>query len=297
MPPFHEIYQVDAFADRAFTGNPAAICPLVYPPGVEPTQMDWPAERVMQAMALENNLSETAYFKPSAQANADYDLRWFTPATEAKLCGHATLASAYVLYEHLGCKLPEIRFSTLSGILKVRRGDAGMFRLDFPADRLSEPMGDSPALEQALGGARPLEIRHCARGILFARLERAEQVRALQPDFAAMARLDQSVLVTAEGAPGAKDGLGADFVSRYFAPHKGVPEDPVTGSAHCALTPYWSERLGRAKLKARQLSSRGGSLECELAGGRVWISGRAALFFRGTLAPGLATSLDRSLRF
>jgi PhzF family phenazine biosynthesis protein len=272
--PLHEIYHVDAFADRPFTGNPAAVCPL-------PSDTDWPATELLQAIALENNLSETAYFKPCRDTSlADFDLRWFTPKVEVKLCGHATLAAAFVLFNHLGHARDEVRFSTLSGILAVRKSGSRL-TLDFPADTLTDPLEPSPEqaqeLMKALGGVAALEIRHCSRGVLFFLLESETQVRALRPDFQAMARLEQSVLVTAPG-------LASDFVSRYFAPHKGVPEDPVTGSAHCILTPFWAQRLGKSELRAIQASPRGGTLECSLRGDRVEISGGAVLYSQGTLA-------------
>jgi PhzF family phenazine biosynthesis protein len=260
------IYQVDAFTDRLFSGNPAAICPL-------PGARDWPDEKLLQAIALENNLSETAYFKPSQVPGADFDLRWFTPVCEVELCGHATLASAFVLFEELGFAGEEIRFSTRSGILTVRRRPR--LTLDFPARGLKPCPNPPEALTQSLG-AQPLETLQTDNGIYFCVFGSEARIRTLKPDFSRMASLDCSVLVTAPGDE-------ADFVSRYFAPHKGIPEDPVTGSAHCVLTPYWAERLKKHELFAIQASARGGKLDCQLRGNRVFISGHAVLFCRGTL--------------
>jgi PhzF family phenazine biosynthesis protein len=255
------LYQVDAFADRPFIGNPAAVCPLEA----------WLPDEVMQAIAAENNLSETAFF---VAEGAGYRLRWFTPVAEVDLCGHATLASAYVIYRFLRPELREIAFETQqAGILTVTR-DGDLLALDFPS-RPPSPCAAPTGLAAALG-AEPAAV--LAARDYFAVYETVEDIEALTPDFAAIAGLDRfAVIVT---APGRGD---VDFVSRFFAPAKGVDEDPVTGSAHCTLIPYWAERLGKTRMDARQLSKRGGALSCALRGDRVTIAGRAALYLRGTI--------------
>jgi PhzF family phenazine biosynthesis protein len=252
-------FHVDAFATRVFEGNPAAVCPLA----------DWLDDTVMQAIASENNLSETAFFKRSA---AGFQLRWFTPTHEVDLCGHATLATAHVLFEHLGHAQPTIRFQTRSGDLLVTRSGAWL-EMDFPAK--ASQRCDAPAqLARALG-ATPTEV-WCADDYL-AVFDAENIVRGLQPDFALLRQLDRrGVIVTAPGE-------SVDFVSRFFSPKLGVPEDPVCGSAHCALTPYWGKRLGRERLQAQQVSSRGGRLLCEWRGERVALSGQAVTFMRGEI--------------
>jgi PhzF family phenazine biosynthesis protein len=254
------LYHVDAFADRLFTGNPAAVCPLDA----------WLPDEVMQAIAAENNLSETAFFAPEGDS---WRLRWFTPATEVDLCGHATLASAYVILRFLAPDRDRIVFLTeKAGELAVRR-DGDLLALDFPA-RPPEPCTAPPRLGAALGD-EPTEVL-AARDYL-AIYDDPDRVAALTPDFAALGKLDRAVIVTAPG-----EGE-ADFVSRFFAPAMGVDEDPVTGSAHCTLIPYWAERFGKSRLEARQLSRRGGSLVCELRGDRVGIAGRAVLYLTGMI--------------
>lgn len=253
------IYQVDAFASEVFRGNPAAVCPLE----------NWlPAER-MQAIAGENNLSETAFFVPGRDA---YDLRWFTPTGEVDLCGHATLASAHVVFDRFKPEARLVRFSTRSGMLEVSR-DAGLLVLDFPA-LPAEPCAAPQALIDGLG-ARPREVLR-ARNYL-AVFDSEREVRALKPDMGLIAGLEPYALIVT--AP----GLDADFVSRFFAPAHGVPEDPVTGSAHCTLVPYWARRLGKVDLYARQVSARGGELFCADKGPRVAIGGRAVLFLEGAI--------------
>jgi PhzF family phenazine biosynthesis protein len=252
-------FHVDAFATRVFEGNPAAVCPLD----------DWLDDALMQAIAAENNLSETAFFKRSA---AGFQLRWFTPTREVDLCGHATLATAHVLFEHLGYAQPTIRFQTRSGDLLVARNGAWL-EMDFPA-KASQRCDAPPQLAHALG-ATPAEV-WCADDYL-AVFDAEKMVRGLQPDFAVLRQLDRrGVIVTAPGE-------AVDFVSRFFSPKLGVPEDPVCGSAHCALTPYWAERLGRARLQAQQVSRRGGRLTCELRGERVVLSGTAVTYMRGEI--------------
>lgn len=254
------IYQVDAFASKVFAGNPAAVCPL----------NEWLPDATLQSIALENNLSETAFF---VRTNGRYHLRWFTPNCEVDLCGHATLASAYVLFSELGESGTAIRFDTQSGELAVaRHGDR--LTLNFPA-RPPGPVSVHPALSAALGDPEPLEVLG-ARDYLV-RYATEEQVRGLSPDMEALKIVDRfAVIVTAPGTD-------CDFVSRFFAPAKGVNEDPVTGSAHCTLIPYWANKLNKRILYARQISSRGGELFCELKGDRVEIGGRAIPFLKGTI--------------
>jgi len=261
------IYQVDAFASRAFAGNPAAVVPLDSEPD----------EAWMQKLALEMNLSETAFLWPEGDVRR---LRWFTPRREVKLCGHATLASAHVLWEtgRLGPD-DEARFETRSGRLTCRRVAEGEIAMDFPA-RPGKPVQEPPELADALG-ARPSEIRSAGEDLVVA-FEYAEQVRRLEPDFPALARIEaRGVAVT---APSSR-GMECDFVSRFFAPRYGIDEDPVTGSAHCALAVYWAERLGKESMLGYQVSARGGKVGVELRGDRVELRGGAVTVFTGELAP------------
>jgi PhzF family phenazine biosynthesis protein len=262
-------FQVDAFTERPFGGNPAAICPLEM----------WLPDEVMLAVAAENALSETAFFV--RRADGDFDLRWFTPRVEVDLCGHATLASAFLLLDRLEPERSEVRFHTRSGPLLVARDGTGLV-MELPA-RPPTPAARGVIDELAAAlGQRPVAALR-ARDLM-AVFERAEQVRALRPDMAAIAALDAfAVIVTAPGGPPDDD---VDFVSRFFAPDKGVPEDPVTGSAHSTLVPYWAERLGRSRLRARQVSLRGGELGCELEGARVRLTGRAVLVKTGEIYVG-----------
>lgn len=255
------MYQVDAFAPRVFTGNPAAIVPLA----------EWLPAELMQAIAMENNLAETAYFVKQGDR---YGLRWFTPATEIDLCGHATLASAHVIFELLEPGRKHVAFDSRSGELAVTK-EGDLLALDFPA-RPPARVEPCKGLLESLGG-NPREV-WAARDYMVV-YESAEEVKALRPNMLGLCGLDRfAVIVT---APGGTEGV--DFVSRFFAPDQGVPEDPVTGSAHCTLIPYWAERLGKAKLAARQVSPRGGELDCELRGDRVRIAGKAVLYLRGTI--------------
>jgi PhzF family phenazine biosynthesis protein len=254
------IYQVDAFTDTVFRGNPAAICPL----------QEWLPDHMLQSIASENNLAETAYFVP---AGDHFQLRWFTPGCEVDLCGHATLASAFVLFEYLNQTGETIRFDTKSGELAVSR-NGELLTLDFPA-RPPSPIQPDPALVKAVGG-NPIEVL-AARDVLLVYHSDAE-VRALAPDMAALAKLDYFGFIAT--APGAT----CDFVSRFFAPAKGVPEDAVTGSSHTTLIPYWAAKLGKAEMKARQISQRSGELYCKLVGDRVKIAGYAAPYLRGTIS-------------
>ncbi len=255
------IYQVDAFTSTLFSGNPAAVCFLEA----------WLDDARLQAIAAENNLSETAFLVPDASG---FDVRWFSPAVEVALCGHATLASAFILFGSRGWPGDTLRFKTrLSGELSVaRRGD--LLEMDFPA-RPADRIDPERGLKEALG-ATPKETYASSEDILVL-LESEKAVRALRPDFAALERLRcRGVIVTARGE-------GCDFVSRFFAPRVGVPEDPVTGSSHCVLIPYWSQILGKSEMHALQVSRRGGELFCALAGDRVRISGRAVLYMEGKI--------------
>jgi len=263
-----QMYQVDAFTDRLFAGNPAAVCPLD----------SWLPDELMQAIALENNLSETAFFVPDG-GDADYHLRWFTPACEVDLCGHATLATAHVLFGHLGFDGSEIRFRTQSGILTVVRRD-GMLEMSLP-NRKPEPVNAPADILSALGRS-PVDYLQDrpGQGMSLAVLDDASFVRTWEPEIAAIAALPGDGLIIS--APG--DAAGVDCVSRYFAPHAGIDEDPVTGSAHCVLAPYWCERLGRAKIVAHQVSPRGGELICSLRGDRVAVAGRARTYLVGEIS-------------
>ncbi|MEX0922784.1 MAG: PhzF family phenazine biosynthesis protein [Rhodovibrionaceae bacterium] len=254
-----DLYQVDAFSAKPFGGNPAAVVPLE----------SWLDDALLQAIALENNLSETAYF---VRRGERYDLRWFTPAVEVDLCGHATLASAYVILTHLQPEAGRVDFESRSGPLAVTR-DGALLTLDFPA-KPPAPVED-PAVAEALGAA-PLELLRSDKTLAVLADEAA--VRAAKPDLGIVAGLDSDGLIVT--APGDE----VDFVSRYFAPHAGIPEDPVTGSAHCVLTPYWAERLNKQELTARQVSARGGELRCRLEGDRVLISGRVAAYLKGRIS-------------
>jgi predicted PhzF superfamily epimerase YddE/YHI9 len=255
------LYQLDAFSDRPFAGNPAAVCPLE----------SWLPEATMQAIATENNLSETAFFVPEGER---YGLRWFTPLSEIDLCGHATLATAYVVFRFLKPGTRHAAFRTeKAGILEVT-GEGDLLSLDFPS-RPPAACVAPPALAQGLG--RMPEAVFAARDYL-AVYGSAQEVAALEPDFKLIAGLDRfAVIVTAPG----EDGV--DFVSRFFAPAKGVDEDPVTGSSHCTLIPYWAGRLGKTRLQARQVSRRGGTLFCEHRGERVTIAGKVALYMTGNI--------------
>ena len=244
-------FQVDAFATRPFSGNPAAVCPLDA----------WLDEGLMQAIAEENHLSETAFFVPSERG---FHLRWFTPASEVDLCGHATLATAHVLFEHMGHAAPSITFETRSGDLIVTRHAQGL-TMDFPACP-PQPCEAPEALIAGLGAA-PLEV--LADGDYIAVFENEADIRAIHPDLSTLSKLDRrGIIVTARGET-------HDFVSRFFAPKLGIPEDPVTGSAHCELVPYWAGKLGKTIFQARQVSPRGGELLCELKGHRVLLTGQA----------------------
>ena len=258
-----KLYQVDAFTDRVFGGNPAAVMPLAA----------WLPDAVMQDIAAENNLSETAFFVPVAGDEHDYEIRWFTPVNEINLCGHATLAAAFIIFTKLGFAGSHVRLKSQSGTLTVGR-DGELFALNFPVWNL-ERVPQHTGLQRALGVASR-EIYQSEDWVVV--LENAQQVRDVAPNFMTLRDIDgRGVIVTAPGEN------GVDFVSRAFFPKLGMDEDPVTGSAHCALTPYWVRRLGKPRLRAQQLSRRGGELICELLDERVHISGRARLFMEGVI--------------
>lgn len=256
------IYQVDAFASQVFEGNPAAVCPL----------STWLPDAVLQRIAEENNLSETAYFVPAGDGFA---LRWFTPEAEVDLCGHATLAAAHVIYRYLSYTEDSITFQTRSGDLVVSPSGDG-YSMSFPASR-PQPVATPTGLVEALG-VTPKEVLVAFDYVVV--LENETALRGLTPDFLTLATLDhRGVVVT---APGDQE----DFVSRGFFPKLRINEDPVTGSAHCELTPYWADKLGKTQLKARQLSKRSGRVDCELVGDRVILRGTAADYLQGTLSIG-----------
>jgi PhzF family phenazine biosynthesis protein len=253
------IFQVDAFANRRFAGNPAAVMVLD----------QFADDAVLQEIAAENNLAETAFLVADGE---DYRLRWFTPTVEVPLCGHATLASAAVVMERLSPRRRRVIFHSASGPLFVERTATG-YVMDFPA-RLSEPIPTPAALVDALG-VTPIEVVRDKFNYL-ALMESADMVRRLTPDFAAIAALDRAgVIVTASG------DASYDFVSRYFAPAKGIPEDPVTGGAHCALAPYWARRSNKTEFRAFQASPRGGEIICRVAGNRVELEGRCVFYLEG----------------
>jgi predicted PhzF superfamily epimerase YddE/YHI9 len=254
------LYQVDAFTDHLFGGNPAGVCPLDR----------WLPDETMQAIAAENNVAETAFFRREGEA---YRLRWFTPTVEVELCGHATLASAYVISQYIepGCK--DMAFDTRSGRLSVARtGD--LFVLDFPSRRPATV--ENPAVGRALGRAPRALL---ATKQYLAVFDSTAELAALTPDMAALTALDRDgVIATAPG------NNGVDYVARFFAPHAGIPEDPATGMAQCTLVPYWAGRLGKKRLTGRQISQRVGDFACELAGERVKIGGKAVCYLKGSIA-------------
>ena len=260
VPDSIPVYQIDAFSDQLFGGNPAAVCPLEQPL----------PDQLMQLIAFENNLSETAFLLQRSEG--DYDLRWFTPTCEVDLCGHATLASSWLVFNRLAEGLDLVRFQTQSGELRVKRHN-DLLQLDFPsrpARQIDQPEGLAAAL-----GVSPTGFYRAFKNM--AVFETQADVLAVNPDFSFVASLEgDGLIVTAPGDD-------CDYVARYFAPHAGINEDPVTGSAHCTTIPYWAERLGKTKLHARQVSARGGELFCEIVDDRVFMSGHAVLFLEGRL--------------
>ena len=258
-----EIYQVDAFASEIFKGNPAAVMPLT----------KWLPDETLQSLAMENNVAETAFFIPMDKG---YQLRWFTPAVEVDLCGHATLASAHVLFEHLAYSGDVIVFHTRSGELRVSRGHEGL-TLDFPVATMETTPVDSGvcrALGSSSGAIEAVIASENPHAVVYVFASERE-VADLSPKSAdLLAASDYSVIATAPGDH-------CDFVSRFFGPHVGLDEDPVTGSAHCSLVPYWADQLASTTFKARQISARGGDLYCELRDGRVFMTGSAVTFMQG----------------
>lgn len=254
------LYRVSAFTRDVFAGNPAAVCPLE----------QWLDDELLQAVATENNLSETAFI---VRCEDGWRLRWFTPAMEVDLCGHATLAAAWVITRRFDGEARQVQFLTRSGPLTVRV-DGDLLRMDFPSQPASELENPPPALLKGIG----CELRYAGKAEYYmAVLENASQVRNLKPDLDAIAELDSiGVIVTAAG-------WDVDFVSRFFAPGQGIAEDPVTGSAHCTLIPYWSKRLGKQSMVARQISPRSGDLLCQDRGDRVEIAGHAVPYFEGEI--------------
>ena len=259
-----EIFQVDAFAEKVFEGNPAAVVPLV----------NWLPDDTMQAIAEENNLAETAFLVP---IESGFHIRWFTPVAEVALCGHATLAAAFVLYDMLGVEREEIRFESASGQLIVTRSSNGRLQLDFPAQQAS-PRELPQALAKGLN-LTGMDYQCLAREDFIVVLESAAELRELRPVHHYLEALDlRGVIVTARA-----DNPAYDFYARFFAPKLGVPEDPVTGSAYTQLTPYWQSVMGKTEFRARQLSPRGGDVYCESRGDRVLIAGSALCYLRGEI--------------
>ncbi len=254
------IFQADAFAEALFRGNPAAVIPL----------SEWLPDQILQQIAMENNLSETAFFIPG---DGCFQLRWFTPTTEVNLCGHATLATAHILFNHLGFREDTVHFQTHSGRLSVTR-QQDLLYLDFPVSPL-EPIPTPRGLTAALG-LRPLAVMQGSR-YLMAVYKNEKEIKQINPDFLTLAKLPfNGIIVTAKGSI-------SDFVIRFFAPAMGISEDPVTGSAHTLLIPYWAQKLGKTRLLSHQISERGGVLHCEKQDDRVHIGGKAVTYMIGTL--------------
>lgn len=258
-----DLFQVDAFTNKLFGGNPAAIVPL----------KKWLPEETMQQIAMENNLAETAFFVPSKNKDSDYDIRWFTPAIEINLCGHATLASAFLVFDVLQVKKKKVVFSSKSGLLTVTRGKK-ILEMDFPSwppEKITEYPADLLASLDNPEIAGVYQNRE-----YLVELTNEEAVKNCQPDFSLMKKLGKMVIITAPGKE-------VDFVSRFFAPTAGIDEDPVTGSAHSQLIPFWSYKLGKQKMTARQLSKRGGDLVVEQKGERVMMGGQCVFYMKGRI--------------
>lgn len=257
------LYQIDAFTDKLFGGNPAAVVPL----------KKWIDDELMQKLAMENNLAETVFFTSSKNKKADFDIRWFTPALEINLCGHATLAAAYVIFEILKVKKKKVVFDSKSGLLTVTKKKE-MLEMDFPSwppEKITEYPDTLPA---SLGNPEIAGVYKNREYIV--ELISEETVSTCDPDFSLMKKVDKMVIIT---APGKK----VDFVSRFFAPTAGIDEDPVTGSAHSQLIPFWSEKLGKTKMRAKQLSKRGGDIYCEQKGDRVIMGGQCVFFMKAAV--------------
>lgn len=254
-----KIFQIDVFTNKIFKGNPAAVCPLDH----------WPDDTILQSVAAENNLSETAFF---VRQKDHFELRWFTPVTEVDLCGHATMASAFVIFTELDPSLSKVRFRTKSGELFVTK-ETDFLKMSLPSIPAAECEAPDLLIEGL--GHTPSAIYRASNYLAVYNSER--EIKEIRPDFEILKRLDHhGVIITAPGD-------NVDFVSRFFAPKEGINEDPVTGSAHSTLTPYWAERTGKTRFNARQVSERGGDLKCELSGSRVLISGNAVKYMQGEL--------------
>ncbi len=258
------LYQVDAFASKLFSGNPAAVVPL----------KKWISAELMQQLAMENNLAETVFFVPSDKKGVDYDIRWFTPNIEINLCGHATLASAHVIFNILEEKKKTVTFSSKSGLLTVKR-KKDILEMDFPSWKPERIDNYHPGLADALGVKEVLGV-YKYRDLLV-ELNTEEDVRRVTPDFTKLKGVGAPVCITAPGK-------SVDFVSRFFAPAEGIDEDPVTGSAHSMLIPFWSEKLGKNAMQASQLSKRGGEIWVEQHGDRVIIAGKCVFYMKGRFA-------------
>jgi PhzF family phenazine biosynthesis protein len=257
------LYQVDAFTDKLFAGNPAAVIPL----------KKWIPDELMQKLAMENNLAETAFIIPSKNKKADFDIRWFTPALEINLCGHATLASAYVVFEILKSKKKKVLFDSKSGLLTVTKKKE-LLEMDFPSwppERITEY---PDALLASLGNPEIAGVYKNREYMV--ELINEEAVKRCNPDFSLMRKVDRMIIITAPGKE-------VDFVSRFFAPNSGIDEDPVTGSAHSQLIPFWSNKLGKKKMIAKQLSQRGGTVYCEQKGERVIMGGGCVFYMKGEI--------------
>lgn len=261
------LYQIDAFSDKLFSGNPAAVIPLE----------EWIDEKLMQKIAFENNLSETVFFVPSKNsAEADFEIRWFTPELEINLCGHATLASAFVIFNYLHFDKSEIRFSSQSGILKINRNEF-LIEMNFPSWKPVE-FNDPPVnLKNALGNVDILGL-YKNRDLLV-ELADEDAVQNCVPDFPLIQNTGYKIIITARGK-------NVDFVSRFFAPTAGINEDPVTGSAHSQLIPFWSEKLNKESMTALQLSKRGGAIYCKQQGDRVIMGGHCVFYMKGEIEIG-----------
>ncbi len=260
-----DLYQVDAFASKLFTGNPAAVIPLE----------KWIGDELMQTLAMENNLSETVFFVPSENSEADYDIRWFTPEAEVNLCGHATLASAFVLFTLLKFNKTSVVFSSKSGLLKITRKD-DLFEMEFPSWK-PERITDYPQGLEAMLGVKEIIGTYRYRDLIV-EVAHEEEVKCANPDFTAMKKTGEKIILTAKG------DNDADFVSRFFAPSIGVNEDPVTGSAHSQLIPLWSEKLSKSRMFAKQLSKRGGEIFCEqVSNEKVMMGGKCVFYMKGEI--------------
>lgn len=257
------LYQVDAFTDHLFGGNPAAVVPL----------KKWLPDLLMQQLGMENNLSETVFFVPSQKKGVDYDIRWFTPAVEINLCGHATLAAAYIIFSVLKEKKKSVTFSSQSGLLHVKRRK-DFIDMDFPSWKPERATDYPEGLREALGVNEIVGVYK--KRDLLVELHSEDDVKNAKPDLTALKTIKDKVIITAPGKT-------VDFVSRFFAPAAGVDEDPVTGSAHSQLIPFWSEKLGKTIMQAKQLSPRGGHLWVEQRGDRVGMAGQCVFYMKGEI--------------